>query len=126
MNEEEKQAIECEIELKYVTNKEFNINECFYILKKRYFSDDTELKAINYLEQFIDKQQKEIEELKIIEKLFHYRIEEIEPEIFISKDEIKELREKIHQALDVNGITRAYQLIIDDYFEKLLGEKTNE
>ena len=49
MNEEEKQAIECEIELKYVTNKEFNINECFYILKKRYFSDDTELKAINYL-----------------------------------------------------------------------------
>lgn len=35
----------------------------------------------------------------------------------------KELQQKIHKELDKNAITRAYQLIIDDYFKELLEEK---
>lgn len=36
------------------------------------------------------------------------------------KDKIKKLKEKIHSELDTNGMTRAYQLIIDKYFDELL------
>lgn len=39
---------------------------------------------------------------------------------YIPKQKIKELKEKIHNTLDNNGITRAYQIKIDEYFEELL------
>ena len=42
---------------------------------------------------------------------------------YISKDKIRELKEKIHKTLDENGITRAYQLEIDGYFNKVLEEE---
>ena len=45
---------------------------------------------------------------------------------FVSKDKIKETKEKVHWLLDKNGITRAYQLEIDRYFEELLKENNNE
>ena len=44
----------------------------------------------------------------------------------VHKDKIRELKEKIHNALDNNGITRAYQIKIDEYFEELLEEEKNE
>ena len=40
----------------------------------------------------------------------------------IPKQVIKELKEKIHNTLDKNGITRGYQLKIDEYFDELLKE----
>jgi len=40
---------------------------------------------------------------------------------YISVDKIKELKEKIHWDLDKNGFTRSYQLVVDKYFEELLG-----
>lgn len=96
MTDEEKKAIEddieFDIELKYLNNQEFNINECFYILKKQYFSDDAELKAINYLEQFINKQQKEIEKLKSKKYILNAETKEIKEipisDDYISKDKI--------------------------------------
>lgn len=44
---------------------------------------------------------------------------------FIHKDKIKGLRQKIHKELDINAITRGYQLIIDKYFKEAL-EKTDD
>ena len=41
----------------------------------------------------------------------------------VHKDKIRELKEKIHNDLDNNGITRAYQIKIDEYFEELLKEE---
>ena len=46
-------------------------------------------------------------------------IEENQKKYFINKSKVKELKEKIHNLLDNNGITRAYQLEIDKYFEDL-------
>lgn len=40
-------------------------------------------------------------------------------ENYIPKSKVKEIKEKIHNLLDNNGITRAYQLEIDKYFEDL-------
>lgn len=37
-------------------------------------------------------------------------------------DKIQELKENIHNILDKNGITRAYQIAIDEQFEKILKE----
>ena len=41
----------------------------------------------------------------------------------IPKQKIRELKEKIHNTLDKNGITRVYQLEIDNYFDELLEEE---
>ena len=40
---------------------------------------------------------------------------------YIHYSKIEELAEKIHNELDKNGITRAYQIIIDSYFDEVLG-----
>lgn len=40
---------------------------------------------------------------------------------YIHYSKIEELAEKIHNELDKNGITRAYQTIIDSYFDEVLG-----
>lgn len=42
---------------------------------------------------------------------------------WVSKDKVRELKEKVHKTLDANGITRAYQIFIDKDFEELLGEQ---
>lgn len=42
---------------------------------------------------------------------------------FIEKYKVIKLKGKIHQLLDENGITRAYQLTIDRYFNELLEDK---
>lgn len=134
MNEEEKTLIE-HIVLAYKDDEEdthmVNVQGTFiqnkdiaYLLEKQ----QKEIDKCEYYQDHADlffeenkKQQKEIEALKIIHEAYKEQIEDIEKR-YISKDKIRELKEKIHQTLDVNGITRAYQLIIDDYFEKLLGE----
>lgn len=43
-----------------------------------------------------------------------------ELEDYILKSKVKEIKEKIHEILDANGITRGYQLIVDGYFDELL------
>lgn len=40
---------------------------------------------------------------------------------YIHYSKIEGLAEKIHNKLDKNGITRAYQTIIDSYFDEVLG-----
>lgn len=40
---------------------------------------------------------------------------------YIHYSKIEELAEKIHNELDKNGITRAYQTIIDSYFDEVFG-----
>lgn len=40
----------------------------------------------------------------------------------ISKQKIKELKENIHNIMDKNSITRAYQIVIDEQFKELLQE----
>lgn len=65
--------------------------------------------------------RKEVEDLKDTINCLHESSKE-----YINKDKIrykiKELKEKVHKTLDVNGITRAYQMLIDKDFEELLGE----
>lgn len=41
---------------------------------------------------------------------------------WINRSKVEELRKKIHDYLDTNGITRAYQISIDRYFMELLEE----
>lgn len=41
---------------------------------------------------------------------------------FIPKEKIINLKQEIHNVLDRNGITRAYQIAIDEQFEKILKE----
>lgn len=41
---------------------------------------------------------------------------------WINRSKVEELRKKIHDDLDTNGITRAYQISIDRYFMELLEE----
>lgn len=93
---------------------------------------ETEIKL---LRKAIEKQQKEIEELKhdnsILCEIAYtgkriqlpYTMVYTGTDNFISKDEIKELKEFVHKTLDDNGITRGYQLTIDNYFKKLLEEE---
>ena len=42
---------------------------------------------------------------------------------WVKRDNVEELKFKIHNLLDDNGITRAYQLMIDKYFQEVLGAK---
>ena len=44
-------------------------------------------------------------------------------ENYVSKDELKKIREKTHEILDKNGITRGYQILIDEEFNKILEEE---
>ena len=39
---------------------------------------------------------------------------------FIHKDKIKDLKQLVHETLDGNGITRAFQVMIDEYFNEVL------
>lgn len=45
---------------------------------------------------------------------------------YIHKDKIREIKEKIHNELDGNGITRVYQLNVDKYFNELLEETEDD
>lgn len=38
---------------------------------------------------------------------------------YVSKEAMICLKSNIHKLLDENAITRAYQLIVDDYFDKI-------
>ena len=106
MNEEKKEAI---AKLKHYTNitaywkqKEFTNSEIDNYIKI----------TLNYIAE-LQKENREYE----------YTIAEMvqtREDNFIPKYKIKELKEKIHQELDNNGITRAYQITIDKYFDELL------
>ena len=104
LSEEEKKAIE------YI--KEFR-NEVFEGVGNKSIM----AKNIDILLNILDKQQKEIEELKSINQIQKYRIEVIDEREFISKDKI---REKIEKAKEIKWHTP--KLVIE-YFEELLEEK---
>lgn len=73
----------------------------------------------------INKQQEVIEQLNISDtskELSSMNYYNLYKEL---NNKIKELKQLIHKTLDNNGITRGYQIVIDDYFDKLLGE-TND
>ena len=86
---------------------------------------ETDLWVINNL---IEKQQKEINQLKKKSKDQFLNYEKVINEMeynnlnYISKDKIRELKQTIHNTLDENGITRGYQQLIDKYFDELLEE----
>lgn len=42
------------------------------------------------------------------------------------KENIEKLKHEIHEILDANGITRAYQLLVDDKFNEILKEKVED
>lgn len=44
----------------------------------------------------------------------------------IPKQKIKELKENIHNIMDKNGMTRAYQIVIDEQFKELLQENEDK
>lgn len=115
------------------------LKEDIYNLKN--FLTDTEKEkwqeaidtVLNYIEELEKKNKdlcenycpkyKELEEkLKIQTQNYNSAYEDINwfCDKYISKQKIKELKEKIHNTLDNNGITRAYQIKIDEYFEELL------
>lgn len=68
-----------------------------------------------------EKLLQENKELKKLENLTNESIKNSNSikKNYIPKSKVKELNEKIHNLLDDNGITRAYQLEIDKYFEDL-------
>lgn len=118
MNEEEKKAIE---DTKDIL-KELNKHKDKDFIGRLYYKNKPIEDILQILLNLIDKQQKEIEELKGINAIQKYRIEVIDERELISKDKIKKLKELVHKTLDDNGITRGYQLTIDNYFKVLLGE----
>lgn len=139
MNEEEKQAIEF-LKHSLYEYEEIDTSVMEYIDKNH-----------KIIYKLILKQQKEIEFYKMQElgyiagyedgkshkqtavairnenaqyELIRRHIEKLEDELkdCIHKDKIRKLKELVHKTLDDNGITRGYQLTIDNYFEELLGE----
>ena len=42
------------------------------------------------------------------------------------KENIEKLKHEIHEILDANGITRAYQLLVDDKFDEILKERAED
>ena len=55
-----------------------------------------------------------IEDIKKIKKFIR--------DNYVSKEAIIVLKERIHQLLDENAITRGYQIIVDDYFDEIKEE----
>lgn len=97
MNEEEKKAIDI---LKDFTENEDTI----YCYDWQGFDYETILSAIECLLNLIDKQQKEIEELKEINKQqflnYEAKIDKMEYEMgyeYISKDKVKEMIEELEE-----------------------------
>ena len=81
--------------------------------------------------EIYNKNKKEIGGLNEEEKLLYRltgmmvrdkELEQLIKEHYVSKDKIKEIKEKIHLELDIDGISCANQFMIDRYFEKLLKE----
>lgn len=112
---------------------------------KNYKYDNEVRQAIDTVLDYIEELEKENEQLKVNEEILmktkgcldkdsstdcrvleslSYGIRAYEKTLSnsVHKDKIRELKEKIHNALDKNGITRAYQIKIDEYFEELLEE----
>lgn len=85
-----------------------------------------ERQAIETVLNYIKELEKGITRLKdknkkLSEEIIDVKVNKVTRN-FIPKQVIRELKEKIHNTLDVNGITRGYQLEIDNYFDELLKE----
>ena len=69
----------------------------------------------------------EIDESNNIEDAKHWRdevqaIETVLSELknSIPKQVILELKEKVHETLEINAMTRFYRIVIEDYFDEIL------
>ena len=93
------------------------------ILKEKI--EELEKKNKDLCENYCPKYKELEEKLKIQTENYNSAYEDINwfCDKYIPKQKIKELKEKIHNTLDNNGITRAYQIKIDEYFEELLEEE---
>ena len=122
MNEEEKEAINY---LKDFRNNVYNgvgtgsvmaknIDIIFAIIEKQQKEIENRLNEIKCLYNFISIREERIDELVEINEKYN--------DLYISKDKIRKLKEIVHKTLDNNGITRVYQLTIDNYFKELLEE----
>lgn len=94
---------------------------------KKEYNEHMEMKRQNGVlrnnERILKEKIEELEEkLKIQTENYNSAYEDINwfCDKYIPKQKIKELKGKIHNTLDNNGITRAYQIKIDEYFEELL------
>lgn len=76
------------------------------------FFNDIVTSVLTYIEELeVEKEQYKNDYFNLYEQNKQY----------IHYLKIEELAEKIHNELDKNGITRAYQIIIDGYFDEVLG-----
>lgn len=75
-------------------------------------------------EKYVHSLEEENKELELEKESYKHDYFDIyeRTKRYIKEEDVIELQEKIHKDLDKNGITRAYQIIIDKYFNKLLGE----
>lgn len=97
-----------------------------YALEKKH------IEAIENILQGYEKQKQEKEKWK---ELYLEKLDEttdiildynkLKEKVKIA-DKIQELKENIHNILDKNGITRAYQIAIDEQFEKILKESEDK
>ena len=104
------------------------INQALELLEKIKISESMnvyigvkDVKKVNTLIQYIEELEEDNNKLRKERKSLEEQLY-LGEENYVSKDKVKELKEKVHKTLDANGITRAYQMFIDKDFEELLGE----
>lgn len=128
MNEEEKKAmfwlkgLEDDKEYLIIEQRQA-ITTILNLIEKQRKEIEARLEEIDGLYKMMSAKDERIDNL--MEMINRYNdmayIRKIE-EKYISKDKIRKLKELVHKTLDDNGITRGYQLTIDNYFKELLGE----
>lgn len=92
-------------------------SEYAYGYENTYFITKNDLVQIDKNKYLI-----EIEEGKFVDLKQVYLINKNS----IPKQKIKELKENIHNIMDKNGMTRAYQIVIDEQFKELLQESEDK
>lgn len=115
----------CEEKIKFLNKKYADEHgEDYYpaITVSTTFNARTLLAFENLLTRYkqLEEENKAIEEEKEQYKNDYFNLYEQNKQ-YIHYSKIEELAEKIHNELDKNGITRAYQTIIDSYFDEVLG-----
>lgn len=117
-------------EITFVENKIKNTRRAFEEVGCHVFFDEDLCKAIEHILSDYKRVLKENEQLRTEVNSLKEEKEQYKNDYFnlyeqnkqyIHYSKIEGLAEKIHNELDKNGITRAYQTIIDSYFDEVLG-----
>lgn len=107
-----------------IDNKE--VNDALHMLlhcalkNTEYETQKQQFQIVNAYIKQLEEENKALEEEKEQYKNDYFNLYEQNKQ-YIHCSKIEELAEKIHNELDKNGITRAYQTIIDSYFDEVLG-----